>query len=259
MTIHGHLTLPQELIGEVIDYLRQDYPTLKTCSLVSWAWVLRCRSYLFETCVLTSRNIALFRDLLLSECTFSSNIRRVKAFRYSGDPDDHVFDDIATCVRGLRNIRELFIEIKFTRPRDVYALSCMGFITAFPHATRLELDIMAAQEAFQVNMPLFETISLFPALQELRILGLWENGLDLPPTGVPPPELHRLELYGKSINPILTWLNTSNHLPKVDSLKMSSAYHFSAPIVRAAMQQLGGTLRHLDIKFNGAESVRDCF
>ncbi|KAJ7237449.1 hypothetical protein B0H12DRAFT_106898 [Mycena haematopus] len=248
--------LPQELIGEVIDHLGEDFRTLKTSSLVSWAWVSRCRSYLFETCVLTSQNIVPFRDLLLStECTFSSNIRNIKAFRNSGHLDDHVFDDIATSMRGLRDIRELYIGLRLIRPRDVYALSCMGFITAFPYATRLELDIRASQQASLVNMPLLETISLFPALQELHILDLWQNVSDSPPTRVPPPELNCLELRGASINPILTWLNTSIHLSKVDSLTLSSANNATAPVVRAVMQQLGGALRHLDIELSNREGV----
>ncbi|KAF7367501.1 hypothetical protein MSAN_00813000 [Mycena sanguinolenta] len=248
MTIHP--TLPQELIGEVVDHLGDDSDTLKACSLVSWAWVSRCRAYLFETCALNPDNIAPFRDLLLStECTFSSHIRRIQASRYSGSPDDHIFDEIAATVRGLKDISELYIQMKLSSVHsDAYPYFRTGFITAFPHATRLDLDF-AVKDYWRprVTVPLLETISFFPALRELHIFELWQDAWDSSTTRVPPPNLHCLELHGNSMDPILIWLNTSNHLRNVDSLTLSSPHNGNVPIVRAAMQQIGCSLRYLEI------------
>ncbi|KAJ6456186.1 hypothetical protein C8R45DRAFT_1035204 [Mycena sanguinolenta] len=252
------MIFPQELIVEAIECLGNDSETLKTCSLVSWAWVSRCRSYLFETCVLTSENIVVFRDLLLSaECTFSSHIRRIKASRYSGRPDDQIFDDIAAAVRDLKDIRELHIEMKLARVHnDIYPLFCTGFMTAFPHVTRLDLGFTVEDHwrSWNFPTPLFEMISLFPALRELHLFEFWQHVLDAPDTRVPPPELHCLELRGSSMTPILNWLGTFNHLSKVDSLALWPVGPGNSSDVRAAMRKIGSTLCHLDIDLKNPEA-----
>ncbi|KAF7367537.1 hypothetical protein MSAN_00816800 [Mycena sanguinolenta] len=258
----SRFTLPQELVNDVIDHLADDPYALQACSLASWAWVSRCRSYLFETCVLTPETIALFRDLLSSaECTFSSHIRKVKASRHSGRPGDHIFDDIALYMRGLQDIRELDIRMTLSgSPHhwDPYPYFCTGFITAFPHAARLDFAFTedSTRSCYNhVTTPLFETISFFPALRELHITELYRRISDPPATRAPPRELHCLELREVSINPVLTWLNKSRHLPNVDSLTLSPVGHDEAAIVRAAMQRIGATLRHLDIEFHETEGL----
>jgi len=41
--------LPQELVDGIIDELKNDVASLRSCSLVSSSWAYRCRKYLFET------------------------------------------------------------------------------------------------------------------------------------------------------------------------------------------------------------------
>ncbi|KAF7367548.1 hypothetical protein MSAN_00817900 [Mycena sanguinolenta] len=244
------LTLPQELIVEVIDCLRDDFDALKACSLVSCKWVPHCRSYLFDTCVLFPTTIVVFNDLLSSpDCTFSSHMCKIKALRYSGSPVDHIFDDIAPSYARPQGHPGALL----SSPQvDTYPYFCSGFIAAFPQATRLDLDLTVEQFwESQVNVPPFETISLFPALRELHIPEMWQNISDSPTTRVP-PHLHCLKLRGSSIPPILTWLDTSNHLQNVNSLSLSSVANHEASI-RAAMPRIGGTLRHLDVHLDESE------
>ncbi|KAJ6456170.1 hypothetical protein C8R45DRAFT_1035163 [Mycena sanguinolenta] len=138
----------------------------------------------------------------------------------------------------------------------------MGFLPAFPHAMRLDLGFTPPADEYwqsRVTVPLFETISLFPALRELHIFELWRDVSDCLTPRAPPPALHCLELHGLSLAPILTWLHASNHLPNVDSLKLASLKQSSVSgdceFVRAAMQQIGSTLRHLDIDLKNPDSV----
>jgi len=90
-------------------------------------------------------------------------------------------------------------------------------------------------------------ICLFPALLELHIRQLFSSLVNPPVTAVPPRGLHRLVLSSKSVSPILAWLHAFNHLPNVDSVKLPLLRPHHVLDVRAALQQLGGALRHFDI------------
>ncbi|KAJ7253740.1 hypothetical protein B0H12DRAFT_1116458 [Mycena haematopus] len=69
---------PQELVDDILDCSAGDPRSLKTCSLVSLAWVPRSRSHLFEECVLSPSKIAPFCDLMRSpDCTFLSHVRSI--------------------------------------------------------------------------------------------------------------------------------------------------------------------------------------
>ncbi|KAJ6459523.1 hypothetical protein C8R45DRAFT_1182306 [Mycena sanguinolenta] len=242
------LEFPQELIVEVIDYI-----------LVRWSRGRgsRAAGHTSLKHLLTSENIALFRNLLLSpECTFSAHIRRIKASRYPGSPDGHAFDDVAAALRGL-HIRELHIKMKLGSVRDnAYPLLCTGFMTAFPHAKRLELGFtLGGYWLSQIIIPICEMLSFFPALLKLQIFDFWNCALDSPDGRLPPPELHYLELRGLSITPILGCLGASNRLSKVDSLALSSISYRNSWGVCAAMKQIGGTLRHRDIDLKDIEGA----
>ncbi|KAF7367531.1 hypothetical protein MSAN_00816100 [Mycena sanguinolenta] len=129
-----------------------------------------------------------------------------------------------------------------TAHNDAYPLFCMGLMTAFSHATRLDLGFAVEEHwLLGITAPIFEMISLFPALREADIR-------------VPPPELHSLELGGSPVAPILTWLSASNHLPKMDSLALSSVGYKSSPAIYAVMQQIGSTLRYLDIDLKNLDA-----
>ncbi|KAJ7249537.1 hypothetical protein B0H12DRAFT_1122045, partial [Mycena haematopus] len=77
---------PQELVDLILDYSAGDPRSLITCSLVSQAWVSRCRSHLFQKCALWPfKRIAPFCDLLRSpDCTFLSHVRSITNIRHYG-------------------------------------------------------------------------------------------------------------------------------------------------------------------------------
>ncbi|KAJ7868835.1 hypothetical protein B0H13DRAFT_2063810 [Mycena leptocephala] len=64
---------------------------------------------------------------------------------------------------------------------------------------------------------------------------------------VPPQSLRSLHLNVPTTSLILSWLHACNHLPSVDSLTLPLMEREHAPVVRAALQQLGGALHYLDI------------
>ncbi|KAJ6551419.1 hypothetical protein B0H19DRAFT_1236594 [Mycena capillaripes] len=233
---------------EILDHLAHDFTSLKACSLVCRAWVSRSRSHLFETCTLVPRNILDFRvrDLLQSfGCTFSSNIRKINVSGFHSSQNNRFFDEITEDLRCL-TIRELEVTFSVTAiaiDADWYLRN--GFLAAFPHVAHLSLTCNLEVYS-QSAMPLVQILCLFPALQTLYIRELTARTAEAPAGAVPPPGLHSLQLSLLSTGPILAWLHTFNHLPNVDSLTLPRLHRQDTEVVRAALQQLGGALRHFD-------------
>jgi hypothetical protein len=245
--------LPQELIGEILDHLGGDFKALKTCSLVSSAWVPRCRSYLFKSVTLhtlamgDTSNVLSFRDLLQSHCcTFLRHVRSFHSLRHFGDPDDCHFEQISTDLRRLSGVVELTMSAHIDGDANVDSFFTTGFFRSFPQVTHLVLEYILLGEQ---PMPVINLICLFPALQKLRILyftGIWA---DPPVNAFPPRSLRTIVLLDGSpaCGRILAWLHAFNHLPHVESLRLHFLKPPDVPTVRGAMKQIGGALRHLEI------------
>ncbi|KAJ7318098.1 hypothetical protein DFH08DRAFT_400003 [Mycena albidolilacea] len=253
-------TIPQELAEEILDHLADDLPSLGACSLVCRAWVFPSRSRLFKTCYLDGHNARGFRDLSRSpDCTFLHNIHRIEAYQYLWADEGRYLGEIAPDLSSLTGVRELDMVLCFQRSAS-RVFFCGGFVAAFPHVTRLSLSFSARNYEPEPGAPLIDTICLFPALQELKIRPFYGMVVsDCSPNAVPPRELHRLDLDGDVLGPILMWLNTSGHLPRVDSVTLSSLKPSLVPVVRAAMEQIGDALRYLrvDLTVLLAQWVRD--
>ncbi|KAJ6551406.1 hypothetical protein B0H19DRAFT_1378147 [Mycena capillaripes] len=247
------IQLPQELFEEILDHLAGDPVSLKACSLVCRSWVPRSRSHLFETCTLAPDNILLFRELLRSpnNCTFVRHVHSVAAFRDHLHRNDDCFNEIAADLRTLTQVRTLRMTL-YIRAAPASAdgyFRAPGFVAAFPHVTRLVLTC-DFQDRNAPPAPLVEVLAFFPALQVLHIREMFGSLAETPvgARAAPPKGLHSLELGLRAAGPILAWLHAFNHLPNVDSVTLPLLQLCDAPTVRAALQQLGGALRHLDIK-----------
>ncbi|KAJ6469448.1 hypothetical protein C8R45DRAFT_1017079 [Mycena sanguinolenta] len=236
--------LPRELVDDILDYSARDPRTLKTCSLVSREWVSRCRFHLFEKCALWPSRIAPFCDLLRSsDCTFLPHVRSINNIKHYGQEDYAIYNEIAADLSCLVNVRELGME--FTthyRPEKLDAF----LRTAFPNITHLVLDLSMAP----VPAPLANMICLFSALQELD-MERTSTLEDIPADAVLPQELRSLSLSEYSAGQMLTWLDAVGHLPKIRSLALPPLRGADIPIVRKALQQIGGELHHLDLTVHG--------
>ncbi|OCH89642.1 hypothetical protein OBBRIDRAFT_732315, partial [Obba rivulosa] len=56
--------LAPELIDIILDFLYDDYATLKNCILTCTSWIPTCRLHLFDTVHLTEKTLKLFWTLL---------------------------------------------------------------------------------------------------------------------------------------------------------------------------------------------------
>ncbi|KAJ7846900.1 hypothetical protein B0H13DRAFT_2406685 [Mycena leptocephala] len=235
---------PQELIDEILDYFAEDFRSLKFCSLVCREWVFRSRSHLFKKCALWPSRIPGFCELLRSPaCTFLRHVRTIRHIKHYSLEDCDLFNAIAADLGRLINVRELEILTRIYHP----ASSDSSLYTAFPKITRL---LLTFECGFHLQpQPFVNVIRLFPALQELHIYGSghWEEILA---DTVPPPQLRSLALSKSSATPILAWLDATNHLTNVHSLRLPSLSLSDVSTVRAALQRLGSALHHLDISLS---------
>ncbi|KAJ6466917.1 hypothetical protein C8R45DRAFT_1106340 [Mycena sanguinolenta] len=247
-------SLPQELIDMIIDFVAGDvwaqWFALRTCALVCRSWVSRSRSHFFERCPrLESDNARVFRDLLQSpHCTFLSHVRTIRL--NSWEPQDRDFDEIlvAADLRRLENLCALEIHIYISEDAETIASFRAEFLTALPAVTKLQLSSYIRNGQ---SLPLTGLISRFPALQELHVGDMpgaapyWSL-----PSASPPRGLRILKLGGQSSGPILAWLQATAHLPAVDSVSLYKLRNSHISIVRAALQQIGSALRHLDVSLD---------
>ncbi|KAF8201293.1 hypothetical protein K438DRAFT_1717034 [Mycena galopus ATCC 62051] len=253
---------PQELIDHVIDQLAVDADSLKSCSLVCRAWVPRCRSHLFKSCSLHTKdidrhgvhNILSFRDLLRSSyCTFVPHVRCLRTTQRAWDIHDSLYQEIAVDLRRLTSVIELVMKISIYHQHADLFFSA-GFFMSFPQITQLRLNCRLYQNGHlsvfraPVPIPIIDLISLFPALQELEVSGSEHSTWADPRAGALPPKgLRVLVLVSRPSCSILAWLYAANSLRNVHSLKLHDG---DPPTVRAALQQIGDSLRDLDISLD---------
>ncbi|KAJ7040708.1 hypothetical protein C8F04DRAFT_1253631 [Mycena alexandri] len=234
---------PQELLEELIDYLVADSVSLKTCSLVSRAWVLRSRSHLFATCTLTPTNIRPFCDLLRAS-TFLPHVRIINASTDYWTQSDRYSNETAADLRRLTGVRALIITLNFlTTAASADAAFCTGLAMAFPSITNL--DITCRCEGYHSEAqspPLFDLISLFPTLQELSVnaVARFPQIMHAPPMVVPPPGLRRVCVGMPVAQPILRWLHVANHLPNLEAIILPFLQWHEESMIRSQLRQLSG-------------------
>ncbi|KAJ7856633.1 hypothetical protein B0H14DRAFT_2752268, partial [Mycena olivaceomarginata] len=229
------------LVEEIIGHLADDFLALKACSLVS---------YLFESYL---ANVLTFRDLLRSpSCTFRPHVRTLHSVRYSWDPNDGHFEEIAADLRCLTNVVKLVMDAAVG---DATASALIGAeFSVHPQVTHLVLDYYFMGER---PVPLIDVICLFPALQHLQIFTMAGNWA-VPPLGVLPPKDYTPCAAGHLPFPRSCVAACVNHLPNVDSLTLDRRLSpADVSTVRVALDRIGGALHHLDIDLGGLSEVFD--
>ncbi|KAJ7270588.1 hypothetical protein B0H12DRAFT_1320090 [Mycena haematopus] len=235
---------PPELVDDILDYSADDPQSLETYSLVSQAWVSRCRSHLFRQCDLRPSRIAPFCDLLRSsDCTFLPHVRCITKIKHFDLHGYDTYNKFATDLGRLINVRELQMEFRTAYlPERLDPFLC----TAFPKITRLVLD----SRRIELPTPLVNMICLFPALQEVDMK--WTRALeDIPADALTPRELGSLIFSEYSAGQMLAWLDAAGQLPKIHSLTMFCLRGPDVPVVRKALQQIGDELRDFEIIVQG--------
>ncbi|KAJ6511753.1 hypothetical protein DFH09DRAFT_1333534 [Mycena vulgaris] len=223
-------TLPVELVEGVIDHLSGDKPSLKVFSY----------------------KILPFHDLMQAPgCTFLTHVRTISTDRNtsSTSTNDRYFDEIAPDLKRLTNVRSFAMKLIIVGNTDnAHPVFPTAYVTAFPNVTEFLLTCHFNFASDVDPVSIIEMICMLPALECLIVRDLSKFATsESTVTVLPPPGLRILKLSAYSAGPILSWLHKCNRLPNVQSLSLPRLLLRDAPTVRAALQQLGSAVRHLDL------------
>nr|GAT58914.1 predicted protein [Mycena chlorophos] len=238
-----------------------DKEDLLACALVCQALLGRCRRHLFqnklEVIELVPRNISRFAQVIRSpHCTLGPYIRSIYARRYYWASEDSVFTFIAPLLRRLPAVRSLRFRLQVlvngTTVDDHFR---QGFVTGFPHVTRLHLHCTFEQVRPIYPAPLQDLIACFPACVDLEIEPLSNARIASSSNARPPSELHSVSLCQDAAKPILTWLDAAGHLGKITTLalpllRVDVDDDDDVISIREALEKMGHTLRRLVVPFS---------
>ncbi|KAK0439460.1 uncharacterized protein EV420DRAFT_1769447 [Desarmillaria tabescens] len=185
--------LPEELVEVIIDFLKDDKESLRSCFLSARCFVERARIHIFHDIVISShRRLKMLLVLFGVSPSLPSTIHTIK---FSGqtfiDPADWIFTDNTTrCVfQSLSNVEEVFIEnVRIPRLSDNVSPSSI-----FPfqqHIRRLGLDDLILENGDD----LFTLLCAFPSVKYLNFgFVLFQNPQSTMATFPSPPQELRLE------------------------------------------------------------------
>ncbi|KAJ7057741.1 hypothetical protein C8F01DRAFT_321826 [Mycena amicta] len=190
-------TLANELIDLVIDQLRDDEPSLRTCSLVSRQWTPRSRLHNFSSAKLIINAIGMRHGI-----RFAPGAIRLDAFM------DLLSSPLATFIGSLQDLtfHHILDSTEYTpmnilRPMDILRqlegrgvrlskldLSCNAFFT-LPYEcpqpftsslTALHIDLLDANDETRLSF-VFDFICSYPKLEQLTIAdGYSDQEIDTP-------------------------------------------------------------------------------
>jgi len=163
------MTLPIELIDEVIRYLAYNIQSLRRCSLVAKPWVHLCRKWLFQDIVVTRKTHQLWLDSISSRDV--ELLRNVRSFTYISDPSvwnaitPYRIDSLHRYMHALGRLKFLELSSMFLGPE---VLQQIELFSAFQHTlTSLNLTGCCVTSSALVT-----TINYFPGLVDLNLYSL---------------------------------------------------------------------------------------
>ncbi|KAJ7062298.1 hypothetical protein C8F01DRAFT_1252123 [Mycena amicta] len=155
--------LPPELTDHTLDFLHDDLPSLRTCSLVCRAWVPASRFHLFQNVTLrrkwmrfSSTQCRAFLMLLESRfCTFPTFVTHLTLEDLDPTPQDRFHDAYPVLRERLPGLES----ITFLRWKN---LGTPPLHKLLPHCTGLLTEIKLALVSFRHREDLFRFLELCP-------------------------------------------------------------------------------------------------
>lgn len=217
------LEFPQDICDHVIETLRNDFSSLKQCSLVCRAWLHATRTHMFRRVILTPQNIDPFIPLILdSRSSVLSNVRSLE----------------------LRGIISLNIRIlsNFT-----------------PTLTHLHLCSMT----FNAFVDILDIICLFPYLQSVVLDELTVNTSSVTKSAcirnkVLPSSVNSVRCRGGCLRSFLLWLLQHDDIPKLSHLDVGPIKEDSTFEIGKYLVSVGPAMKHLSLSFDLEHNMHTC-
>ncbi|KAJ7203806.1 hypothetical protein GGX14DRAFT_461234, partial [Mycena pura] len=250
--------LPQELVGKIVDELRGDVPSLRTCALISPVFLPWTRQHLFSSVRLTARNLFAFRALVTSSPAAASYIRRLDIPMETYHPPSTLSPDTFAQLPHVTHL------VAHSDPSGFWHLSPVEERALAGAAQRLTTVHLLIDRLWA--LPLWATLlDGCPALSALGVHAEsngWsaaEVAIAMPPaTKTEVPCLNTLRVSGdvKILIPLAAWLLPRRALDALQKLTLDVLYlrddydtldrDSRPPLVRAAAASLHELTLHLD-------------
>ena len=230
--------LPQELIQDIMDYLRGDRKALYACSLVCRAWNHPARSRLFSEFDLQPDKVML---LVMGAPNIIPFIRKLRLVTPTW------FWKKSFCfVSGFEAVQSLWISsLPWQYLTSAAQTTFIGQFSTVVSLHFLKIDTASFSQFAQL-------ICTFRCLETLRIVGAtWLNS-DLPPSTLsPPPNLRAMELGNLEKKTFLQWLASFDRPPALHTLCSLANGPADIEAVVTFLGALGSHLKTLQIVQNG--------
>ncbi|KAK0204176.1 hypothetical protein DFS33DRAFT_1337404 [Desarmillaria ectypa] len=229
--------IPAELVDVILDYLRNDSETLRTCSLVSKYWLESSRRHSFRA-VVTTVNLCKFIQLCANTNSFIPHTLRKIDLVLEAQPPE-TFSRTLEYFPVLQNTTSLRIKFAKWEP----PLSTLS--AKFPGITILRLDTVI----FNSLSHALDFITSFPLLQSLSIHDTsWTDPhLD---THLLPISLTHLTLSDCYQRDIFRWLCSLEPIPLIPHIDLGySVRPADTQSIGTYLSRLGETLQTLTFGF----------
>jgi hypothetical protein len=254
-------SIPPELTDRVIDFLHNDWESLKSCCLTCKAWLPASRYHLWHRVVLRftgNDDERAYADFLksspiITSCIVDLTVEFVQSCRSSArkSESDWIQGTLIPIFSTLRFLRRLmFINARFRAEDDEKA---GGFLSSI--VTKL-----SSVRALQFSLCHFAKFSQYvelvwgcPNLETLRLDNVTFDTID---TYLPrPPAVPRLHLkflmiifYSSHMPTVIEWLISEGLCSHLDFLVVFQL-QVESPAVRRLLPVIGSHLRHLSISY----------
>ena len=250
-----HPGIPPELSDRVIDFLHNDWATLKACSLTCKAWLPASRFHLWNRVVLRySADGTDYAEFLKNSPVIASCIVDLMV-EFPTDRNNDASREAETTW-----MKETLIPI-FSTLRILRKLMFVGaFFGEDDFLAKIRSSLSTAK-VVQLSMCHFSNFSRFvelvwssPLLENLRIDTISFDQIDAytpRPPSVPRPELKSLMIiyYSSAHMPVvIDWLVSEGFCIHVDRLVVFQQ-HIECPAITRLLPAVGSNLRHLIVSY----------
>ncbi|KAJ7503632.1 hypothetical protein B0H11DRAFT_1853160 [Mycena galericulata] len=255
--------LPPEIQEIIVDLLFDDKDALRTCSLVDQAWLHLSRRHLFASVHLLKDRCESFRDLCHSP--HGTVAPYISALSISSPKDaDYMnesasfFLDLVPHLPCLPTLTSLEICSLSWKNASQQCLSSMA--SCFSNLTELCIHLVEFNDSQQVSV----LLSCFQMLEKISIGATFATE-DQASSSIPPPNLRhlrvlnlRMGLHGTgAFRDIISWFIPTNGLPAIQAFSIASLDVNLLLVVGSLLQELGSTLKDLDIWFMNTVTVAE--
>jgi hypothetical protein len=270
MSLPAVTKLPQELIHAIIDRTTCDKrgalskKDLGTCSLISKAWLLRSRQYLFRSISLYAgpqnrKRTLRFIKLLGSPLgTIAPHVRHLELDARDEDRLNKAFlqSTVLTAVEYLSIRSGNFVRQSDTVITSFFSsLSMLKYLRlafcTFSSPHQLSVALSAAPH---INLVGLDSVRLKPNSSNTltsfrdRLARLTQLTFSVSARSIS-DHLRILEIHECSLTAVSRWLQSGGHLPTVDTLELTLVDTSDMPACSELMRMIGSSLTHLTIRF----------